>query len=197
MTTSFNYDQMDHEERPFAQRLAAWIAQRLPGRCVDLGAGTGVYVEELRRWNRIAQGYDIANPQPRPDLVTTASILDLTDPADIVVCLEVAEHIDESLAQQVIASVWRNSRPGATVIWSAAQPGQGGVGHINCQVPEYWRDLAIKQGFVPLPAIEADLHAWITAGYHMGWFARNRQVWYRPHDPAPEYDRYSTGYGNH
>lgn len=177
----FDYAQMDTEERPFAQRLMAWIAQRIPGNLVDLGAGTGVYVEEFRHWSRPAQGYDIADPQPRPDLVQSISIFAVDNPQAIVLCLEVAEHIDSTLSPQVVESVWRNTLPGGTVVWSAAQPGQDGVGHINCQPPEYWTRLAVAQGFQRLYDLEADLHAWITSGYHMGWFARNRQIWWRPH----------------
>jgi len=178
---TFDYPQMDQEERPFAQRLAQWIQANWPGSTTDLGAGTGVYVEELRQLNRPAQGYDITDPQPRPDLVRTASLLDVTDPADLVLCLEVAEHIDQNLSNEVITSVTRNCRPGGWIIWSAAQPGQGGVGHINCQPPRYWRELAQNHGLLPRPDWEHQLHQWITSGYHMGWFARNRQIWQRPH----------------
>lgn len=172
---------MDHEERPFAQRLAQWIFQCRPHAVTDLGAGSGVYVEELRRLGISARGYDITDPQPRPDLVATQNLFDVRDPAPMVICLEVAEHIEQSRSAEVIAAVWRNTLPGGQVIWSAAQPGQGGVGHINCQPASYWRELARNQGFLPDPQTEYQLHEWITRGYHMGWFARNRQIWLRPH----------------
>jgi 2-polyprenyl-3-methyl-5-hydroxy-6-metoxy-1,4-benzoquinol methylase len=177
---TFDYDFMDHEERPFARRLALWIDSRLRGRVVDLGAGTGVYVEELQRFGLDAQGYDIADPQARPDLVITQSMLTVTDPADVVMCIEVAEHIDRQQSSAVIASIWRNTLPGGHVIFSAAQPGQGGVGHINCQPPEYWRDYAWQQGFESATELQQDMMSWITSGYHMGWFRQNGQVWHRP-----------------
>jgi len=179
--TNFDYNNMDHEERPFAQRLATWISLHMTGTVVDLGAGSGVYVEELHRQGVSARGYDIADPQPRPDLVATQSMLTITDPANIVMCIEVAEHIPMEQSAEVVASIWRNTLPGGHVIWSAAQPGQGGVGHINCQLPDFWRALAQQQGFLIETALETDLHNWITSGYHMGWFANNRQVWSRPH----------------
>lgn len=177
---TFDYAEMDREERPFARRLMIWISSRCQAPMTDLGAGTGVYVETIRPYGWRAQGYDICDPQPRPDLVTTQSIFDVRDPAKTVLCLEVAEHIPEVDADRVVEAVWRNTLPGGLVIWSAAQPGQGGVGHINCQPPHYWRDRAVQQGFVLRPDLEQDLHEWITAGYHMGWFANNRQVWQRP-----------------
>jgi hypothetical protein len=177
---SFDYEQMEQEQRPFVKRLMAWVCARCEPNLTDLGAGTGMYVEAARGLGWAAQGYDVADPQPRPDLVIQKSLLEVDDPAHTVLCIEVAEHIDHSVSDEVVAAVWRNTLPGGRVIWSAARPGQGGVGHINCQPPEFWRDLARRHGFWPDEQQEQDLHQWITAGYHMGWFANNRQVWHRP-----------------
>lgn len=177
---TFDYDFMEQEQRPFVRRLMAWVCAKCEPNLTDLGAGTGMYVEAARGYGWQARGYDLADPQPRPDLVETLSLLAVDDPARTVLCIEVAEHVPATDAHAVIDAVWRNTRPGGLVIWSAAQPGQGGVGHINCQPPEYWRDRALQQGFEVRPDLEHDLHAWITSGYHMGWFARNRQVWQRP-----------------
>ena len=180
MSTNFDYKTMDDEERPFAARLAVWIVQQLDRKVTDLGAGSGVYVEELRRLGAEAQGYDINPKQPRADLVITTTMFQVTDPAPVVLCLEVAEHIQEHLSPLVVKSIWENTEPGGFVIFSAAQPGQGGVGHINCRYPEFWANLAREAGFVLRKDIETELHAYITSGYHMGWFATNRQVWQRP-----------------
>ena len=177
---TFDYQKMDEEERPFAQRLAAWIKQDLAANsAIDLGAGTGVYVEEMRRVGITAQGYDIANPQPRPDLVRTRTMFGVQDPADVVVCLEVAEHVLSHLAELVISSCWRNVKPGGYCVFSAAQPGQGGVNHINCRYPEYWRNLAREAGFVLVPEQEQSMLASMRAGYHMGWFSLNAQLWHK------------------
>lgn len=180
LTVTFDYELMEREERPFARRLALWMYYNTPGRVVDLGAGTGVYVEELRAMGIAAQGYDICEPQPNPLLVRTASLLMIRDPAPVVLCLEVGEHIAADLAGAVVESVWRNTLPGGIVIWSAAQPGQGGVGHINCQPPEYWRDLALSQGFGLRQDLRDSCLAWMRQGYHMGWFVNNCQIWQRP-----------------
>jgi hypothetical protein len=175
----FDYERMEQEQRPFVRRLMTWVCARCEPNLTDLGAGTGMSVEAARSYGWQAQGYDVADPQPRPDLVITESLLAVTDPARTVLCIEVAEHLAESQATAVVASVWRNTQPGGTVIWSAAQPGQGGVGHINCQHPLYWTGLAQAQGFRRDYDLEDNLHQWITAGYHMGWFAGNRQIWHR------------------
>lgn len=177
---SFDYETMEQEQLPFVRRLMVWVSARCQPPLVDLGAGTGMYVEAARGYGWQAQGYDTTLQQTRPDLVERRSLLEVDDPGRTVLCIEVAEHLPESDAWSVIDSVWRNCLPGGLVIWSAAQPGQGGVGHINCQPPGYWRERAIVKGFVMREDLEQDLHRWITSGYHMGWFAQNRQVWQRP-----------------
>jgi hypothetical protein len=179
-TESFDYALMEQEQRPFVRRLMTWVCAQCEPNLTDLGAGTGMYVEAARGYSWQARGYDLADPQPRPDLVEQQSILTVDDPARTVLCIEVAEHLPEESAQAVVAAIWRNTLPGGCVIFSAAQPGQGGVGHVNCQPPEYWTALARAQGFQRDFDSEQHLHNWITSGYHMGWFARNRQIWRRP-----------------
>jgi SAM-dependent methyltransferase len=180
MDLNFDYAAMDLEERPFARRLADYISTEYPGAVIDLGAGTGVYVEELLNVGVPAHGYDPTELQTRPDLVTTCDMQEVDSTAPVVLCLEVAEHIPEDQSGQVVESLWRCCEPGGHVIFSAAPPGQGGVGHINCQPPEYWRKLALAQGFTVSSYQEWRMDQWIRSGYHMGWFAQNRQIWCRP-----------------
>lgn len=176
----FDYELMEQEERPFARRLAIWINGKLQGPVLDVGAGTGVYVDELRGMGVKSHGIDICDPQPRPEHVETMDLFDCEMTAPVVMCIEVAEHIPGDQAPDLIRKIWSMTEPGGVVIWSAAQWGQGGVGHINCQHPIYWTGLAQSRGFVRDYAMEDDLDQWITSGYHMGWFARNRQIWRRP-----------------
>jgi hypothetical protein len=64
---------------------------------------------------------------------------------DCVICLEVAEHLEESSANTLIESLCRH---GNFIFFSAASPGQGGQNHVNCQWPTYWQSLFNVQGFV-------------------------------------------------
>lgn len=174
----FDYNLIDQEERPFARRLALWIAYNLqPSRVVDLGAGWGTYVDELRKQGIEAQGYDICQPQARPDLVITKDLRQVNDQGSLVLCLEVAEHIPEKHALEVVSAVAQTCKPGGIIIWSAAHPGQGGVGHINCQHKDYWLKLAKDVGLHERQDLYQNMIAWITQGYHMGWFKMNSQIW--------------------
>jgi hypothetical protein len=50
-------------------------------------------------------------------------------------CFEVAEHIPPDLGLCLVEFLTDLDAP---VIFSASQPGQGGLDHINEQPPEYW-----------------------------------------------------------
>jgi SAM-dependent methyltransferase len=54
---------------------------------------------------------------------------------ELVLCLEVAEHIDETYADQLVDTL---CRVGKYILFSAAIPGQGGVNHVNEQWQSYW-----------------------------------------------------------
>lgn len=57
---------------------------------------------------------------------------------DLVICLEVAEHLAPERAESFVADL---CRLGETVLFSAAIPGQGGVGHRNERWQSYWAAL--------------------------------------------------------
>ena len=174
---TIDYAQLDQEEKPFADRLAQWIAAELkPDKVIDLGCGPGTYVYSLHDQGVNAIGYDnderIKN---KPDL-ECRDLFDIDDSADVVICLEVAEHIETEKNDQLVDAVTKTLKPGATLIWTAAKPGQGGVGHINCQEKEYWRSLFISYGLTEDPEIEQKLIDEMRQGYHMGWFVQNLLV---------------------
>ena len=65
-------------------------------------------------------------------------------------------------------------------MFTAAQPGQGGVGHINCQEKIYWQKLFKSEKLLHCIDLEQNLLNYITDGYHMGWFAQNLLIYQKP-----------------
>lgn len=59
-------------------------------------------------------------------------------PCDVVTCFEVAEHLEEEHSLQFVFNLCSMSDQ---IVMSAAPPGQGGHGHVNCQPYEYWERL--------------------------------------------------------
>ncbi len=62
----------------------------------------------------------------------------LVEDYDLAVCLEVAEHLPEGDADHLVRSLCECAK---VVLFSAAIPNQGGLGHVNEQWPSYWRKL--------------------------------------------------------
>ncbi len=64
--------------------------------------------------------------------------------ADVAFCLEVAEHLPSDVANSLIKLLTDSSN---FVVFSAAQPGQGGTFHINERPLEHWIRQFAKCGF--------------------------------------------------
>ncbi|WP_417370990.1 class I SAM-dependent methyltransferase [Gelidibacter japonicus] len=96
---------------------------------------------------------------------------DLTQPLklnrkfDLVISLEVAEHLPENAAETFVDNLVAH---GDVVLFSAAIPGQGGQYHINEQWPEYWHSRFKERGFLGYDILRADL-----------WNNENVFWWYR------------------
>ena len=117
-----------------------------PETAIDVGCGPGMVVDELRILGVDASGYEgsshvvaYANPLVRP-FITHADITTLEDlgAADLVICTEVAEHLDETDAEGLVALLCSSMSP---IVFTAAPPGQEGHHHVNCQPRHYWVDL--------------------------------------------------------
>jgi glycosyltransferase involved in cell wall biosynthesis len=168
-----NFNHMQAEEKPFANRLAAWVKQELnPSSLLDIGCGPGHFVDSFRDCDIDAKGIDVDDRVHGKEHLTYQSLFDITnESADVVVCMEVAEHIEQELEDQVVAKVV--STVGKTLIWTAAAIGQGGIGHINCKNKNAWAEKLTSAGLVRNTTKEQQLIADMKKGIHMGWFTNN------------------------
>ena len=69
--------------------------------------------------------------------------------SDLSICLEVAEHMTELEARNVLIPMLGKYSAGI-LMFSAAQPGQEGTGHINLQTQDYWIRTIEKHGKLKL-----------------------------------------------
>jgi hypothetical protein len=76
-------------------------------------------------------------------------LTDLERPFDLVMCLEVAEHIPKHLAHNALLATLVKSMSNI-LIFSAAQPGQEGTGHVNLQPLSYWIEALEKRPYIQL-----------------------------------------------
>lgn len=84
-------------------------------------------IEDLTSLTGVYYGENIMNPEKPPPR---------TGP-DLVICTEVAEHLDESLADHLVALLTSAMCP---IVLTAAGVGQQGHHHVNCQPRSYWID---------------------------------------------------------
>lgn len=114
------------------------LAQRslLQQKLYDFGCGPGKYVENFRKNNIKAIGFD-GNPvtQDIPHCIQQ----DLTDasfsiePVDFLLSLEVAEHIPRQYESVYLENLNKHVKKGGVLVLSWAIVGQGGYGHVNCK----------------------------------------------------------------
>lgn len=171
-----NYTHIAIEEKPFADRLAQFMKHVIrPNTVLDIGCGPGHFVESMRDIGINALGIDIDERIGKKPYLFREDILYTKFVADVCICLEVFEHIEEDYADELVDKV--SSMFMDTLIFTAAQPGQGGVGHINCQYPKYWSDKFIDRGLCRNYFMEEILKDYCTKGRYMGWFYNNLQVY--------------------
>jgi glycosyltransferase involved in cell wall biosynthesis len=168
-----DYGKVEAEEKPMANRLALWIKSELdPANVLDIGCGPGHFVESLRNIGVPTIGLDPDARVKNKLCLKKKSLFDIDEEkADVVICLEVAEHIDNSRSDDVVKIVANSTEK--YLIWTAAQPGQGGEGHINCQWRDYWLEKFIAIGMKHEVDLENQLREYIKGDLHLGWFPQN------------------------
>jgi hypothetical protein len=72
------------------------------------------------------------------------SVVRLPRRYDLAVSMEVAEHLPDSCAKEIVAALTQLSD---RVLFSAAIPHQGGLNHVNEQWQDYWARLFARVGY--------------------------------------------------
>ena len=162
------------------------MARYSPKKVVDVGCASGLYIAPFIEAGIQAKGYDLNDEAFDKDIRTVPEgVLEKKDitrelcvmeEGDIAICLEVLEHIPDDKADTAIANLTDVSD---LIVFSAAVPGQGGEGHINCQPKSYWSRLFGQRGYYRDTDDEEWLKKRMAEGYHMGWFTQNVMVFKR------------------
>lgn len=134
-----------------------------PKSVVDVGCGTGAFLSEFRK-NGLSNTLGIDGPWldrtllqiDNNDLLiqNLSEEIKIDKKFDLVISLEVAEHIEQKFAESFVRSL---TRLGSVVLFSAAIPFQGGTHHVNEQWPDYWAKLFSNLGYVPVDCIRRKL----------------------------------------
>ena len=177
MTEAIDFDRIAREEVPQAARIAEWFfAEHREKMILDVGCGPGLYTDALR-----AAGLEAFGVDNDPRLVENAFLthVDVTREMpdrsfDVVLSLEVAEHIPEDLSTRYLAYLVL-AEP-QIIYFSAARPGQRGEGHVNCQSRAYWCARFHELGYWLDPDWTDRWLTFMRSGAHMGWLTQNGLV---------------------
>lgn len=134
-----------------------------PRSVVDVGCGTGDWLSTLTEITACeVVGLDgdyvpidlLAIPHDSFIPTDLSQPFALDRPFDLAMSLEVAEHLPPSRASGFVHDL---THLASAVLFAAAIPNQGGVGHINEQWQSYWIDLFTQNGFEAWEVIRPDV----------------------------------------
>jgi SAM-dependent methyltransferase len=145
-----------------------------PGSVIDVGCGQGIWLAVFKELG-VPEIYGVDGPWVDKNnlLVNREFFLefDVNEPLaldrqfDLVVSLEVAEHLPRENAETLVKSL---VKLGPVILFSAAIPFQGGTDHKNEQWPAYWSRLFLAEGYVTIDCLRNKL-----------WDNNDVEYWYR------------------
>lgn len=148
-----------------------------PTTVLDVGCGSGALLSELSRRGVRGMGLEYSEAAlaycRRRNLhvlkfdLESGNSLHLKGSFDLVITLEVAEHLPAQVADRYVSLLCSHAD---NIIFSAAPPGQGGKNHINEQPASYWIRKFSERGFV--------LTAKETEHIKTEWKSMNVSDWY-------------------
>jgi SAM-dependent methyltransferase len=160
--SEFDADYYAHDcGRPY-ERSAEWlrffgsIAERIvrdvnPRSVLDAGCAMGFLVEALRERGVEAFGIDISefaihrvHPSVQPYCRVDSVTAPLLRSYDLIVCIEVLEHLPPQEAESAIANLCEH---GSDVLFSSTPFDYGEATHLNVHSPEHWAELFARHGF--------------------------------------------------
>jgi SAM-dependent methyltransferase len=167
-----------------AAALAAALLRVFPVRSVvDVGCGSGHLLAAFARAGvDDVLGLDGAHvprdllqiPPERFRAADLATLGSVGGRFDLACSLEYAEHLPPSRAASFVALL---AEAAPVVLFSAAVPGQGGLGHVNERRQSYWAGLFAEHGRVPVDCIRPALYGAPGVAWY---YAQNTLVYCPP-----------------
>ena len=171
----------------WAQRSAKEIVPLVfefirPQSVIDVGCGTGTWLSAFDEYG-VKDFLGIDGDHVRKDMLQIPTerflALDLTKPFhldrqfDLVISLEVAEHLPRECAGTFIGSL---TELAPVALFSAAIPFQGGTDHVNEQWPSYWAERFREKEYLAVDCLRER----VWQNENVAWFyAQNMLIFVR------------------
>lgn len=127
------------------------VAEIAPASVLDAGCALGILVEQLRMRGVAADGVDIsefaigsAHESVREYLWVGSVAEPFGKQYDLIVCIEVLEHMSRGDAELAVVNFCANSDD---ILFSSSPEDYAEPTHFNVNPPEYWAYLFAQQGF--------------------------------------------------
>lgn len=169
------YDQIIHGSRASAAIVVPMVCSHVKPRSVlEIGCGMATWSAAFLA-NGVNDVLAVDGPWVSPDALQidrqyfrSHDLREPFDPGrkfDLAVCMEVAEHLPEAQAQNIVSVLTTHAD---SVLFAAAIPFQGGTDHINEQPQSYWAAHFAKRGFKHYDFIRSKI-----------WSNKDVELWYR------------------
>lgn len=137
--------------RASAGPVADWYMEHHPDTrtVIDIGCGTGEWAYAFAQRGCWVMGVDYYTPRELHVVGILERPLEFGYDCigyDLAICLEVAEHLPEYCADELVRGLYQANR----VLFSAATPDQPGIGHVNCRPHTYWHEKFANAGYIPI-----------------------------------------------
>lgn len=183
----FFLESIDPPARLSAPAISRSIIEAFsPSTVIDVGCGTGALLMELKSLGATVSGLEYSRVglemcQSRGLDVHRFDLESDEIPAglghfDVLISMEVAEHLPETLADRYVELICSLSD---TVVFTAAVPGQGGRDHVNEQPHDYWISKFEARGYRHDDQLSNDWREnWKAEGVVL-WYYQNIMVFTR------------------
>lgn len=176
-----------HNTRAAEEVVPYMLQKYLVRSVVDVGCGIGTWLKVFQENNVEVLGIDGDCVNRQLLLIADELFLvrdlnesfELEKKYDLVLCLEVAEHLDQNSAKTLVSSL---TQLGDLILFSAAIPGQGGQNHLNEQFAEYWLDLFEASGYFLID----DLYSAFWNNVEIEWWYRQNFLLLKKKAPEEE-----------
>ena len=134
--------------------VVPWLVERFhPATLADIGCGSGAWLAEFQKLGVDGYGYDrkyrhgwMKIPRYRFCEIDLNCDAIPVSQFDLILCLEVAEHVQERAAGRLVETLTGMS---PVIVFGAGIPLQGGSGHVNEQWQSYWAERFSARNYLP------------------------------------------------
>ena len=181
----FGWGDNASQQKVLAEYFVPKIIKKFnPKYVLDVGCGTGQWLDEYRKYNIITKGIEgcsnawhIMSDETK-EVVLKRDLRDKIEEEDynidFVQSFEVAEHIEEEYADVFVHNLIKDDPD--IVLHTAAPPDQHGFQHVNCKEREYWMKKMKDKDYLFNQDLLNDIKDWGTPDDCPFWWHSNLMV---------------------